>query len=213
MAVGVELGVGAVDAVDARVGALAEQLGPDLGRPQRRRGVGGEERVAHAGGEDDDAALLEVADGPAPDVGLGHLGHVQRAQHPGGLALLLEGVLEGQGVDHRAQHAHGVGGGAVHAAARPGGAAPDVAAADHDGQLEAAALLARAISLAMRSTVAASMVSSEAAEARASPDILRTMRRGSPTIRCAQAPMTTCANETMRAEPSMPAIVCFSSRT
>src|ERR1700678_787145 len=41
--------------------------------------------------------------------------------------------------------------------------------------------MARAISLAMRSTVAASMVSSDAAEARASPDILSTMRRGSPT--------------------------------
>src|SRR6516165_7371880 len=44
------------------------------------------------------------------------------------------------------------------------------------------ASMACAISLAMRSTVAASMVSSDAAEARASPDILRTMRRGSPTI-------------------------------
>ena len=43
--------------------------------------------------------------------------------------------------------------------------------------------MARAISLAMRSTVAASMVSSEAAEASASPDILSTIRRGSPTIR------------------------------
>src|SRR5215469_12874915 len=43
------------------------------------------------------------------------------------------------------------------------------------------ASMARAISLAIRSTVAASMVSSDAAEARASPDILRTMRRDSPT--------------------------------
>src|ERR1700722_795866 len=42
--------------------------------------------------------------------------------------------------------------------------------------------IARPISLAIRSTVAASMVSSDAAEANASPDILRTMRRGSPTI-------------------------------
>src|SRR5215469_9951999 len=43
------------------------------------------------------------------------------------------------------------------------------------------ASMAFAISLAMRSTVAVSMVSSDAAEARASPDILRTMRRDSPT--------------------------------
>ena len=41
--------------------------------------------------------------------------------------------------------------------------------------------MARAISLAMRSTVAASMVSSDAAEASASPDIFSTIRRGSPT--------------------------------
>ena len=74
--------------------------------------------------------------------------------------------------------------------------------------------MARAISLAMRSTVAASMVSSEAAEASASPDILRTIRRGSPTMPCAsgadddlregddRAPTRACA-----------AIVCFSSLT
>src|SRR5580700_11086700 len=41
--------------------------------------------------------------------------------------------------------------------------------------------MARVSSLEMRSTVAASMVSSLAAEASASPDILRTMRRGCPT--------------------------------
>ena len=44
--------------------------------------------------------------------------------------------------------------------------------------------IALTISLAMRSTVAASIVSSDAAEAKASPDILRTIRRGSPTICC-----------------------------
>src|SRR5580704_3663582 len=43
------------------------------------------------------------------------------------------------------------------------------------------ASMAWAISLAIRSTVAVSMVSSDAAEAKASPDILRTMRRESPT--------------------------------
>ena len=43
------------------------------------------------------------------------------------------------------------------------------------------ASMALAISPAMRSTVAASMVSSEAAEASASPDILRTIRLGAPT--------------------------------
>src|ERR1700733_12706127 len=39
----IELGVGAVDAVHARVGPLAEELGPDFGGPERRRRVRGEE--------------------------------------------------------------------------------------------------------------------------------------------------------------------------
>ena len=74
--------------------------------------------------------------------------------------------------------------------------------------------MAWVISPAMRSTVAASMVSSEAAEARASPDILRTIRRGCSHLRLdAQEPMTTCAKATIRADPSMPAIDCFSSLT
>ena len=134
--VGVELGVGGVDAVDARVGALQDHLGVDLGGPQRGGGVGGEERVAGAAGEDHDPALLEVADGPAPDVGLGDLGHLDRRLHPGGLAEALEGVLQGEGVDDRGQHAHVVGLGAVHAGAGAGHAPPDVAAADDDGDLD-----------------------------------------------------------------------------
>ncbi len=51
-------------------------------------------------------------------------------------AVLLERVLQGQGVDHRRQHAHVVAAGAIHAA-RAGGQAPeDIAAANHDGRLD-----------------------------------------------------------------------------
>jgi hypothetical protein len=56
-----------------------------------------------------------VADRSTTDVGLGDLGHVDGALHAGGLAELLEHVLERQGVDDRGQHAHVVGLGAVHA--------------------------------------------------------------------------------------------------
>ncbi len=97
---------------------FSSALGLDLDGPQRGGGVGGEERVAGAAGEDHDPALLEVADGPAPDVGLGDLRHVDGGLHPGGLAQLLERVLQGQGVDDRGQHAHVVGLGAVHARRR-----------------------------------------------------------------------------------------------
>ena len=52
-------------------------------------------------------------------------------------ALLLERILKRQRVDHRGQHAHVVGGGAIHAARARGDAAEDVAAADDDGRLHA----------------------------------------------------------------------------
>ena len=55
-------------------------------------------------------------------------------------ALLLERVLQRQRVDDRRQHAHVVGGRAVHAAGAGRHAAEDVAAADDDGRLDAHAL-------------------------------------------------------------------------
>src|SRR4051794_29296710 len=66
---GVQLGVGAVDAVDALLGHqhdLALGLEGTLGG----HGVGGEERHAGTGAEDDHPSLLEMADGAARDVGL-----------------------------------------------------------------------------------------------------------------------------------------------
>jgi hypothetical protein len=86
---------------------------------QGRGGVGGEVGVAGAGGEDDDAPLLEVPHGAAPDEGLGDLGHLDAAHDPGLAPELLEGVLQGEGVDGGGQHAHVVGAGAVHALGEP----------------------------------------------------------------------------------------------
>jgi hypothetical protein len=54
-----------------------------------------------------------------------------------GAAALLEGVLQGEGVDHRRQHAHVVALRAVHARARALEAAEDVASADDDADLHA----------------------------------------------------------------------------
>ena len=132
---GVELGVGVVHAVD--LGRLEDHLGADLGGAQAGGGVGAEEGIAGAGGEDDDAALFEVAHGAPADVGLGDLADLDRRHHARRHALALERVLQGEGIDHRRQHAHVVASGAVGARGRSADAAKDVAAADHQRELEA----------------------------------------------------------------------------
>ena len=129
--------VGRVDALDAVLGHQ-DDLGVDLVRAQRGGGVGREERVAGAGGEDDDAVLLEVADRAAADVGLGDLGDGDRRLHARVHALVLERVLQRQRVEHGREHAHVVGGRALHARRGALQAAVDVARADHDRDLDAA---------------------------------------------------------------------------
>ena len=90
---GVLARVGVVDAVDAVLGHQ-QHLGVDLDRAQRGGGVGGHVGVAGAGGEDDDAPLLEVADRAAPDVRLGDLLDGDRRLRADVAADLLDGVLE-----------------------------------------------------------------------------------------------------------------------
>ena len=89
--------------------ALTDHIGIDFRGPKAGGGVGGEVGVARACGEDHHPSLLEVADGPAADVGLGDLVHGDGAEDPGGDSGLLQGVLQGEGIDHRGQHAHVVG--------------------------------------------------------------------------------------------------------
>src|SRR5260221_5693019 len=57
----IALRVGGIHAVD--LGRLDDDLGADFRAAQRRGGVGGEEGIAGAGGEDHHLALLEVAGG------------------------------------------------------------------------------------------------------------------------------------------------------
>ena len=109
----------------------------DLDRAQGRSGVGGEERIAGAGGEDHHAAFFQMSDRAPADVGLGHRAHLDRRQHARLTAGLLERVLEGQRVDDGGQHTHVVSGGSLHAARAGGHAAENVAAPDDDRQLDA----------------------------------------------------------------------------
>ena len=84
--------------------------------------------------------FLEVADGAAADERLGDRAHLDGGHDARDDALLLERVLQREGVDDGRQHAHVVGRRAVHAAGAGRQAAEDVAAADDDGGLDAEAL-------------------------------------------------------------------------
>ena len=65
--------------------------------------------------EDDHAPLLEMTDGPAPDVRLRHLADGDRREHARVDAALLESVLDRQAVEDGGEHARVVRGGAIHA--------------------------------------------------------------------------------------------------
>ena len=81
--------------------------------------------------------LLEVPDRPQPDVGLGHLGDVDRGLDPGLDAGVFHRITECQGVDDRGEHPHVVGVCAIHPRGCRRKATKDVTAADDDGDLMA----------------------------------------------------------------------------
>ncbi len=128
-------GIGGIHAVD--LGRLEHDFGTDLGTAQCSGGIGGEEGVAGAGGENDDPPLLEVTNRLAADVRLDDLLDVEGRLDAAVEARLAQCILQGHGVHDRRQHAHVVGGGAVHAGGGAGQAAEDVAAADDHADLDA----------------------------------------------------------------------------
>ena len=132
---GVSHRVGGVDAV--HLGGLEQHVGADLGGAECRGGVGGEERAAVAPGQDHHPPLLQVADRPQRDEGLGHLLHGDGALHPALHPQALDRVAQAERVDDRGQHPHVVAGDPLDAVAADVGAPDDVAAAHHDGQLDA----------------------------------------------------------------------------
>ena len=78
-----------------------------------------------------------MANGAAPDVILADLVDSQRRHDPRIRALRLESVLKRERIDHGGEHAHVVGGHAVHAGPGEARAAEDVASAEHHGHLHA----------------------------------------------------------------------------
>src|ERR1039457_864089 len=97
-------GIRVVDPVDLR--ALEHGLRPDLQSALRVTRIGGEEGRAEARAEDHDPALLQMPDGPPGNVGLGDLPHGDRGLHAGVNTEFLQHILEGEAVDHCAEHAH-----------------------------------------------------------------------------------------------------------
>jgi hypothetical protein len=78
-----------------------------------------------------------MADGAAPDVRLGDLVHRDRAHHPGRDPDVLERVLERQAVHDRGKHPDVVARRPIHTAGCGSEAPKDVAASDHDSDLDA----------------------------------------------------------------------------
>ena len=77
-----------------------------------------------------------MPDGAPADERLGHLVHLDRRLHPGVDALLFQRVLQRQRIDHRREHAHVVGGDAVHLLGLLGDAAKEISPAHDDGDLD-----------------------------------------------------------------------------
>ena len=101
----------------------------------RSHSVGGEVRQTRTSTEDHDAVLLHVADCAARNVSLSNLRHGDSRLNAGVNALLLQEVLQSQGVHHGAEHTHVVCTGAVHTRLRKLSATEEVAATNHDGGL------------------------------------------------------------------------------
>jgi hypothetical protein len=101
------------------------------------RGVGCKEGIARTCGKHHDAPLFQVPYGTPADIGLADLVDPQRRHDPAVATGLLDGILQGQRIDDRGQHAHVVPGNPVHAAGRHAGPPDDVAAANHHTHLDA----------------------------------------------------------------------------
>jgi len=119
---------------------LHQDVGLELQSTLGRGGIGRHKRTAGAGGEDHDAALLQVPSRAPPNVRLGHAVHANRREESRFDSQRFDGVLQGQAIDHRGQHAHVVGRGLLNAdvGVLELRSAENVAAANHQADLAAA---------------------------------------------------------------------------
>ena len=81
--------------------------------------------------------LLEMAERATADIRLREFFHSNRRHDAGVEAAAFEDILQRQGIDHRAEHAHVVGGHAIHAHLGELSSAHDVATADDHADADA----------------------------------------------------------------------------
>ena len=127
------MGVLVIDAVYHR--GLEHDVCTHLNGAQSSGRVGGEEGVARTAAEDGDLALFHCVESFLAGEGRGHLRHGDGGEHLGRHTQLLQLVGDSQGVHHRCQHTDLIGQRTLHLAA--GTAAPEVAAAHNDADLNA----------------------------------------------------------------------------
>ena len=96
---GVLLRIIAIDPVDAR--RLEQNIGLELQRTLRRRGVGRDKRAAGASGQNHDPPFFQMSTSATPNVRFRYAIHTDRGQQSGLGADQLQRVLQGQSIHHR----------------------------------------------------------------------------------------------------------------
>ncbi len=129
------LGIFVVNAVDA--GGLGDDLGVDFEAAQRGRRIGGEVRIRCSGGEDDGASFFEMTNGPAANIGLGHLMHLNRGHDAGGNTQAFERILKGERIDDGCEHPHVIASNAIHVVGGRSDASKNIASAENEPYLHA----------------------------------------------------------------------------
>ncbi len=89
------------------------------------------------GGENHDAAFLQVTGGAAANERFGDLAHIDGAEHARMGSLFFKCILKSYAFDHRGQLTHVISRGAIDRKRFLAGAAKNISAAHHDGNLNA----------------------------------------------------------------------------
>src|SRR5665811_450391 len=108
-----------------------------LKSPEGGGRISGEIWVPGSGGKDHHSTLFHMTECTTSDVWFRDVPHFDCRHDSGPDLLLFQRILKSQAVEDSSDHAHVVAGCPIHALARGREPAPDVAATDHDAELDA----------------------------------------------------------------------------